>query len=123
MTKTSTCPSSLRDGQSFIFDPKQKADLLNSYFQSVSFKDPDNLPQHENIQRSPHRLPVFVLSTAEVYEALKNIDPSKACGPDNLPGRILTEVAGQIAPSFFTKLFNQSLTDGQYLFIKKTIQH
>jgi hypothetical protein len=26
---------------------------------------------------------------SEVLHALKNLDPSKACGPDNIPGRLL----------------------------------
>jgi len=41
----------------------------------------------------------------EVLKALKNIDPSKACGPDRIPGRVLRDCSSQIAPSL-TRLIN-----------------
>ncbi|PFX13619.1 RNA-directed DNA polymerase from mobile element jockey [Stylophora pistillata] len=47
----------------------------------------------------------------EVLKALKNIDPSKACGPDQIPGRILRECSSEIAPSL-TRLINISLRVG-----------
>jgi hypothetical protein len=93
VTKKSTCPHFLRDGQSFISDPKKKADMFNSFFQSVFSEDPATSLQQESTQRSPHTLSGFELSISEVYKVLTNIEPNKACGPDNLPGRILKEVA------------------------------
>ena len=38
-------------------------------------------------------------SVQEVLKALKNIDPSKANGPDQIPGRVLRECSAEIAPS------------------------
>ena len=45
----------------------------------------------------------------EVLKALKNIYPSKACGPDQIPGRVLRECSSAIAPSQ-TRLINISLS-------------
>ncbi|CAB4039899.1 Hypothetical predicted protein, partial [Paramuricea clavata] len=53
------------------------------------------------------------LSESEVLHALKNLDPSKACGPDNIPGRLLKEAAEVIAPSL-CRLFNMSLSLGHF---------
>ena len=48
------------------------------------------------------------LSLEEVYQALLNLDPSKAHGPDGFPSRILKECALQLAPSLHY-LFSKSL--------------
>lgn len=50
-------------------------------------------------------------SVQEVLKALKNIDPSKASGPDQIPGRVLRECSAEIAPSL-TRLINISLSVG-----------
>ena len=48
------------------------------------------------------------LSIEEVFQALQNLDPSKAHGPDGFPSRILKECAFQLAPSLH-HLFTKSL--------------
>ena len=48
-------------------------------------------------------------SFQEVLKALKNIDPSKASGPDQIPDRALRECSSEIAPSL-TRLLNISLS-------------
>lgn len=47
-------------------------------------------------------------SIDEVTKALEAVNPNKACGPDQIPGRILKECALEIAPSL-TRLINLSL--------------
>ena len=47
----------------------------------------------------------------EVYKVLCGIDPSKACGPDEIPGRLLREGAPWLAEPI-TKLFSMSLQSG-----------
>ena len=44
---------------------------------------------------------------------LQKIDPNKANGPDNLRGRLFTEVTAEIAPSI-SQLFNLSLALGNF---------
>ena len=50
----------------------------------------------------------IVLSVSDVQEVLTNLDPNKACGPDNIPGRLLKITAAVISPSL-CRLFNMSL--------------
>ena len=51
------------------------------------------------------------LSEEEVAVVLRNLDQTKAGGPDGIPGRLLKELANEIAPSL-CKLFNQSFSLG-----------
>jgi hypothetical protein len=55
-----------------------------------------------------HFVNIIDLSVEEVYQALQNLDPSKAHGPDGFPSRILKECAFQVAPSLH-HLFTKSL--------------
>ena len=48
------------------------------------------------------------LEQTEVYNVLVQLDPSKSCGLDNIPVRLLKECAPNITPSL-TSLFNKSL--------------
>ena len=50
-------------------------------------------------------------SVQEVLKALKNIDPSKVSGPDQIPGSVLRECSAEIAPSL-TRFSNISLSVG-----------
>ncbi len=49
----------------------------------------------------------------EVYKILSHMDPMKASGPDEIPGRLLKEGAEQIAVPL-TRLYNISLQTGTY---------
>lgn len=111
MTKQNTSPNFLRKGQTIITKPSIKANMLNDFFQSVFSSVPVLNTQPTTAPRSPNRLSEIYLTTSQVYDILSKIDPSKASGPDNLPGRILKEVAAEISPSI-TKLFNLSLSMG-----------
>ena len=51
------------------------------------------------------------LSEIEVVGVLRNLNPRKASGPDNIPNRLLIELADVIAPSL-CKMFNISLDLG-----------
>jgi hypothetical protein len=43
---------------------------------------------------------------------LKNLDPTKATGPDQIPARILKQFAAEFAPHL-TTIFNISITKGE----------
>ena len=47
-----------------------------------------------------------------VNKLLKNLDITKAIGPDLIPSRVLKEAADQIKP-FLTCIFNQTLESGE----------
>ena len=78
-----------------------KASALNEYFMSVFTKE-----KHQNLDKLCTRLSTRKISAAlediditeqDVYKLLCRTDPSKACGPDEIPGRLLKEGAMCIA--------------------------
>ena len=52
------------------------------------------------------------VSVNEVKERLSDLDTTKACGPDEIPARLLMECSEQIAPSLCS-LFIYSLNKGK----------
>ena len=52
---------------------------------------------------------VLQVSTAEVKRVLASVNPRKAAGPDNIPGRVLKDCAEQLS-DVFTDIFNTSLS-------------
>ena len=58
------------------------------------------------------------LSEIEVVGVLRNLNSRKASGPDNIPNRLLIELADVIAPSL-CEIFNMSLDLGVVLLIWK----
>ena len=61
--------------------------------------------------RSQSEILDVLISEEDVYEGLCKIDTSKACGPDEVPGRLLREGAPWLAGPL-TKLFQLSLSQG-----------
>uniref|UniRef100_A0A669BQX1 Reverse transcriptase domain-containing protein n=1 Tax=Oreochromis niloticus TaxID=8128 RepID=A0A669BQX1_ORENI len=57
----------------------------------------------------PQKDQVLCLTTAEVRKTLRRVNPRKAAGPDNIPGRVLRECAEQLA-DVLTDIFNISLS-------------
>ena len=53
-------------------------------------------------------LPEISITEHGVFTLLSQIDPHKACGPDNIPARVLQELAQDLTP-MITHLFKQSL--------------
>ena len=87
---------------------KDKAQILNDQFSSVFTKD----DQHAGtVLEGPSLPPLAGLNISEkgVAKLLKEIDPSKAGGPDEVPCRILKELADDIAP-ILTDIYRQSLS-------------
>ena len=83
--------------------------MFNEYFQSVYTCFQDLSPSFQPDSSSPlSSISSIDLSIEEVFQALQNLDPSKAHGPDGFPSRILKECAFQLAPSLH-HLFTKSL--------------
>lgn len=57
----------------------------------------------------PHNPSPHTLSSEEVHEALRRINPHKAAGPDNIPGGALRACATELA-EVLTSLFNLSIS-------------
>ena len=104
----------LKNGQSYSTDKCEMANILNKYFHSVfSPKDSDVFATSPSpLTSSTHELSDIQLTEAEVISVLRNLDPRKAYGPDNIPNRLLVELAYVIGPSL-CELFNMSLALGE----------
>ncbi|KAK1788245.1 hypothetical protein P4O66_016695 [Electrophorus voltai] len=57
----------------------------------------------------PQNDQVLCLTAADVRRTLRGVNPRKAAGPDNIPGRVLRECADQLA-DVLTDIFNISLS-------------
>ena len=92
-------------------NPSEKANILNEQFCSVfTEEDMNSMP---DLGESPHPdMPDIQVTVQGVHKLLKNLNPSKAAGPDNIPCRLLVLVAQEIAPAL-TLLFNRSLQTGE----------
>lgn len=106
----------IRDGRSFITDSRDMANLFNRFFHSVY--NPSLIAQFSSSSETSdlhagNLLTSIELTVAEVAVALQTIDPNKACGPDNIPGTLLKNMANEIAP-FLCEIFNMSLSTGSF---------
>ena len=102
-------PTLRKDGIAYSTNAA-KADVLNKHFATVFVHDTDiSLPE---MTQSPYPyLSPIEIDITEVAGLLKQIDPFKAAGPDDIPSRLLKEVASELSPSV-TVLFNVSLQQG-----------
>ncbi|KAK3528439.1 hypothetical protein QTP86_034541, partial [Hemibagrus guttatus] len=81
------------------------ADALNSFY--ARFEAQNDVTSRKTIP--PPEDQVLCLTTADVRKTLCRVNPRKAAGPDNIPGRVLRECAEQLA-DVFTNIFNISLS-------------
>ena len=94
-----------RDGITYS-DSKIKAEILNDQFASVFTRDDTD---EETERNSPFpNMPPITVGLEGVKKLLRNLNPNKASGPDEIPSRLLKAVADQIAPSL-RLLFQASL--------------
>ena len=99
-----------KDGITYS-DSITKADLLNKQFASVfSHEAPGDLPDlgHSDTPDVPR----ITVSVGGVVKLLKDINPSKATGPDSIPGKLLKEAASELAPAL-TLIFQTSINQGR----------
>ena len=110
-TKSARIPKVVCFGDQKASTPAAKANLFNRFFASV-FQKPNLHSTTINTQAvAGNELHLIQTSIEEVTKELKAINPSKAHGPDQIPGRLLTECASEIAPSLM-RLINLSLRVG-----------
>ena len=94
-------------------DDIKKANMLNSFF-STCFNTSHSALSEENQDTifSPECSAELFCTTDEVEHLLRNLDVSKATGPDDVSAMMFKHTATSIAPSV-TKLFNLSIKLGQ----------
>ncbi len=86
-------------------DDTSLPDALNHFYSRFEMQNntsAQKLPTPPNDQ-------VLCLSPADVRKTLSRINPRKAAGPDNIPGRILKDCAEQLT-DVLTDIFNTSLS-------------
>jgi hypothetical protein len=101
----------LKDEHGYIrSENDRKTEILNAQFQSVYTREdissmPDMGPSpYPNMER-------IRVSNNGVLKLLRDLDPYKAAGPDNIPPFILKEAADEVS-WILTSLFQQSLDTG-----------
>ena len=109
---TSNGVSELKDKLGKIYqDPKVKATILNDQFCSV-FSDPSKEPAKIYESKRIPTMRNIKVSIKGVEKLLANINPNKATGPDEIPGKLLKLGAKELAPSL-SVLFQASLDQGK----------
>ena len=84
-----------KDGREYSTD-FTKANILIEYFYSVLIKDDDTtLPDMGNILNPD--MPTVEIETAGIAKLLREIDPHKVMGPNELPPKLLKELCYDIA--------------------------
>jgi len=95
-----------------ITETEEKGNILNQQIQSVFTNETDlNIPDKGP---SPHsQMPSIHISETGINKLLlANLNPRKACGPDNINGRVLKELKDQIAP-ILTEILKKSRETGE----------
>ncbi len=91
-------------------DSASKAEILNDEFSATFTKEsPVDIP--DPIGRKFPSIKDIEISVRGVMKLLRNIKPNKASGSDNIPCRILKELADEIAPCLAT-IFQKFLDCG-----------
>ena len=101
---------SLRQDDKLYATAKDKAECLNTYFQSVFTKD-ETCPDFYQRTSPYNDIGHLYIHRPGVEKQLRELNPSKASGPDEIPPRLLKLVAHEIAPSL-AFLFQQSFNTG-----------
>ena len=109
-TKSARIPIVVCFGDQKALTPVAKANLFNCFFASV-FQKPNLHTTTSTQTATDNELHLIETSIEEVTKELKTINPSKAYGPDQIPGRLLKECTSEIAPSL-SRLINPSLHVG-----------
>ena len=88
-------PPLKNDNSSISVTDKDKAESLNSYFHSV-FTQEQLLTANIGTSYSPS-IPDLKISADGVYKQLSQLNPKKACGPDEIPAKVLKEASQSIS--------------------------
>ena len=88
----------LRDNAGrLITDDKQRADMLNTFFGSVSSQDDGNIPSMKSRVESGIHLNSVHFDCTAVMKALNKLQPSLASGPDRLHPLLFERIGKHIA--------------------------
>ena len=105
--------SHLKDNSgNLVSDDAEKAEILNKTFASKFVNSVVNvLPPV--IAHSLDTLPRFTVTESAVRSALLDLNPNKACGPDNFSAKIFLECSEQLVIPL-TKICKKSVETGEF---------
>ena len=92
-------------------DNQSKADILNQQFSSV-FTREDSISTPSKDPRPYPSMPDIQIQEKGVQKLLKELNPHKATGPDEVPSRILKIESEELAPAL-VKLYQYSIDTGE----------
>ena len=110
-TRTGIADLKRDDGTTATTD-REKADVLNQFFQSVYTTEPDGDVPDPPTYTINHELHDIEITEQEVNKLLKGLKVNKACGLDEIPAILLFEAADQLTTPV-TSIFKKSLEEGQ----------
>ena len=112
LKRTTGIPNLNKPDNSLTSSDEEKANVLNDFFASVfTTEDTSNIPKIENLSGNVF-LSELLLTEDAVKQKLKNLNISKAMGPDGIPNIILKELSNELSLPLCI-LFNKSLTEGK----------
>ena len=100
---------------------KDMSEVLNKKIQSVFTKEP-NFDGNQEAPIPKRKLKGIKLTKERVLKALKNLDTSKAMGPDEISPWVLKECAEELCEPIFM-IFTNSLKQGRLPKIWKKSKH
>ena len=102
----------LKHNNSIFYSSKDKAELLNKEFIRISTINgtDDEVPRINVVETNIHPL---IITPEIVKNAITNLDPNKAAGPDLIHNKVLIQAVNIISLPL-SKLFNRSLEESKF---------
>ena len=102
----------LKENGQLHSDSQKRSEILARQFKSVFTQDGQD-PHKDDVLEGPAYPPIneLAISEAGVHKLLATLKPRKAAGPDQIPCRLLKELADELAP-VVTNLYRQSMNTG-----------
>ena len=106
-------------GDDILSNDSEKAEAFNAYFcTQTDIQLSEQHRQHlqsyqEKHPETPFSINTIQVTSNDVIRVINGLDSSKACGPDQLPTKILKMSAAYIAEPL-AKIFNKSISSGHF---------
>ena len=96
-----------------VYGDDEKCELLNKYFSFISSLEDANVPLPDIEVKTDNFLRDIVITTEEIVDIIKIINPNKASGPDIINYKMLKICSEKIAAPLQI-ILNKSLLQGKY---------
>ena len=99
--------------EEIVYGDDEKCELLNTYFSFISSLEDANVPLPDIELKTDNFLRDIVITTEEIVDIIKIINPNKASGPDIISHKMLKICPEKIAAPLQI-IFNKSLLQCKY---------